>query len=394
MEFNPNYTNKALLRERAYNLRWAEVEDGVIPLTAADLDFPCAPQIVEAIKSYANPRYLNYGPAEGLPTLKDALSDFFYKKRNVKIHSKNILPVNSAAFGIYTICKAMLEKGDEAIVFDPVDFLFNYSIDSVEAVAVPFSIPPSYEEIDFSPLENLITNKTKLICLCNPINPTGKVFTKKELTSLANIANKHGLIILSDEIWSDIVFSPHAFTSIASLNEEVNNNTIIVTGFSKSYGIAGLRIGAILTNNDHLYAKIFKASLHQSTVNGVSVLSQVAATTALNECELWLSGFLEHLQKMRSISVNAINKVPGFSCIAPQGTYVAFANIKKTGLSSKEVYTLLLKSAKVAVVPGLKEWFGAEAEGYIRCSFATSEEILTNAFDRIYETISNHHLIK
>ncbi len=77
MEFNPNYTNKALLRERAYNLRWAEVEDGVIPLTAADLDFPCAPQIVEAIKSYANPRYLNYGPAEGLPTLKDALSDFF-----------------------------------------------------------------------------------------------------------------------------------------------------------------------------------------------------------------------------------------------------------------------------------------------------------------------------
>ena len=394
MDFNPNYINSTLLRERAYNLRWAEVEEGVIPLTSADLDFPCAPQIVEAIKSYANPRYLNYGPPAGLPMLKEAVSDFFYKKRNVTIAPKNILPVNSAAFGIYTVCKAFLQKGDEAIVFDPVDFLFNYSIESVGAIAVPFSIPPSYDEIDFSSLEMLITNKTKLICLCNPINPTGKVFTKKELISLANIANKYGILILSDEIWSDIVFPPHTFTSIASLNEEINNNTIIVTGFSKSYGIAGLRIGAILTNNDQLYAQIFKASLHQSTVNGVSVLSQVAATTALNDCELWLSEFLEHLQKMRTLSVNTINKIPGFSCIPPQGTYVAFIEIKNTGLTSKEMHALLLKKAKVAVVPGLKEWFGEGAEGYIRCSFATSAEILTEAFDRISKCVSTLHLME
>lgn len=364
-------------------MRWAELGKDIIPLTSADLDFPCAPQIVEAIKSYSNVGYFNYGPAEGLPVLKEALSDYMRNYRNVKIEAKNILPVNSAAFGIYNVCKALLNSGDEAIIFDPVDFLFRYAIENVGGVAVPFSIPVGSNDIDFSALEKLITNRTKLICLCNPLNPIGKVFTKKELFSLASVANKHGLIILSDEIWSDIVYSPNVFTSVASLDEEINNRTIVVTGLSKSYGLAGLRVGAVMTSNNILYQKILEASLHHSTINGVSTISQIAAATAINDCQGWLTQFLQHLTHMRTLCTEAINNIDGFSCIAPEGCYVSFVDIKQTGMSSEELHFYLLQEAKVAVVPGLKKWFGEGAEGYIRISFATSEDILMQAFSNI-----------
>lgn len=370
-------------------MRWAEVDKDVIPLTAADLDLPCAPQISKAIQEFAAKRCFNYGPAEGLPELKQAFAGYFQRKKDVCIAPENILPVDSAAFGIYLTCKTILNTGDEAIIFDPVDFLFRYSVEAAGATAVSFSIPPGTTKVDFSNLEKLITNKTKLICLCNPLNPTGKVFSKAELFQLASIADKHGVIILSDEIWSDIVFAPNTFSSIASLDEVISDNTIIITGLSKSYGLAGLRIGAIATSNNILFNRIRKNSLHHTTIHGVNTLSQVAATAALNECDEWLDNFVSHLEHMRSICVDSINSLDGFNCVAPEGCYVAFADIRNTGMSSKEMHRFLLNEAKVAVVPGLKEWFGPGAEGYIRFSFATSEEILKEAFIRISHSIEN-----
>ncbi len=385
--FNNGLVDLELLKSRAYNLRWATVPEGVIPLTAADPDFPCAPEIAEAIVRYTNGKYFSYGPPDGLPEFKLSMAGYFSHKRGIKADPGFIIPVDSAAFGIYITCKAFLQPGDEAIIFDPVDFLFKYSVEAVGATAVNFAIPQSDSTIDFAQLEPLITPRTKLICLCNPLNPTGKVFQPSELAQLGTIALKHGLVILSDEIWSDIVFKPFTFTSIASISEEIQQHTITVTGFSKSYGLAGLRIGAVMASNEIHFKKLMDASLHNSTIHGANTLSQVAATAALNECGYWLSAFIEHLQKMRDLCVAELNAIPGFSCVSPQGCYVAFADIRGTGKSSQDVATLLLDQAKVKVVPGLKEWFGAGAGGYIRLSFATSEEILLTAFDRIKKSL-------
>lgn len=378
--------NFELLKKRAYNLRWATVQEGVIPLTAADPDFPCAPEIADAISRFARDRYFCYAPPTGLPEFKDSMAAYFQRKRNIPASPAWIFPVDSAAFGIYITCKAFLLPGDEAIIFDPVDFLFRYSVESVGAAAV--SLPtPAGKAIDFEQLEKLITKNTKLLCLCNPLNPTGKVFTKAELRHLGDIALKHNLVILSDEIWSEIVFSPHTFTSIASLSEDIRNITVTVTGFSKSHGLAGLRIGAVMASNAQHYRKLIDVSLHQSTIHGANVISQVAATAALDQCDYWLADFISHLQKMRDLCVTQINDINGFSCIPPEGCYLIFADITGTKKSSKEIHELLLKAAKVAVVPGLKEWFGDAAEGYIRISFATSKEVLEDAFSRIRATI-------
>ncbi|MCC6369939.1 MAG: pyridoxal phosphate-dependent aminotransferase [Bacteroidia bacterium] len=387
--FEKTTVNLKILRERAYNLRWATVPEGVIPLTAADPDFPSAPQIAEAILNFTKERYLCYGPPDGLPYFKESVAKFFEEKRQLSCSPSLLFPVDSAAFGIYLICKAFLNKGDEAIIFDPVDFLFRYSVETLEATAVPFQIPAGSNVVDFEKLESLISKKTRMICLCNPLNPTGKVFTKAELMQLGEIAVKHNLIILSDEIWSDIIFAPHVYTSIASLGGDIAQHTVTVTGFSKSYGLAGLRIGAVLASNPEHYKKLIDASLHNSTIHGANVIGQIAAATALNHCQQWLGDFVAHLQQMKDLCVTELNSIQGVQCTAPEGCYVAFANITGTGKTSTQVHELLLNQAKVAVVPGLKQWFGEGAEGYIRLSFATSEEILKEALHRIKKTLNS-----
>jgi len=387
--FDKDTINLEILKKRAFNLRWATVPEGVIPLTAADPDFPSAPQIAEAIIRFTKDRYLSYGPPAGLPEFKESVARFFQEKRQIPANPEWLFPVDSAAFGIYLICKTFLKPGDEAIIFDPVDFLFRYSTETVGATAVTFPIPPGTDQLDFDHLNSLVTPRTKMLCLCNPLNPTGKVFTKTELLQLGEFACKHNLIILSDEIWSDIIFTPHVFTSIASLNEEIRQRTITVTGYSKSYGLAGLRIGTVMASNPEHYSMLFEASLHQSTIHGANTLSQIAAIAALDECDGYLQGFVSHLQDMRDLTVGLLNETNGFHCIAPEGCYVAFANITGTGKSSAEIREILFNEAKVAVVPGQKEWFGEGAEGYIRLCFSTTRPILEDALHRIKETINN-----
>jgi aspartate/methionine/tyrosine aminotransferase len=381
--FQNNQIDFQILQNRAYNLRWASVPNDVIPLTAADPDFKCAQVIQEAIENYTRGGYFSYAPAEGLPEFKEAASSFFESKRNLKIHPSQILPVDSAAYGIYLVCKSLLNSGDEAIIFDPVDFLFQYSIENLGARPERFSIPPGTEQVDFSNLEKLITKKTKLICLCNPLNPTGKVFKRDELELLGQIALKHNVIILSDEIWSDIVFEPNQFTSIASISEEIADHVITVSGFSKSYGLAGLRIGLVTTSNKDLFNLIFHKSLHQSTVHGVNSLGQIAAAAALNHAQDWLSDFVSHLHSMRDLVTSRINNIQGLKTRAPEGCYVSFVDITETGMTPEEFQKKMFEEAKVAVVPGLRQWFGPGADGYIRLSFATSSEILTEAINRI-----------
>jgi aspartate/methionine/tyrosine aminotransferase len=386
--FTQSSINLDILKKRAYNLRWATVPDGTIPFTAADPCFPCAPEIAVAIIRFAEERYFSYGPTDGLPEFKESVAAYFQNKRNIPAKPWHIFPVDSAAFGIYITCKAFMSAGDEAIIFDPVDFLFRYSIETLGFSAVPFQIPAGSAAVDFDRLEKLINRNTKMLCLCNPLNPTGKVFTEEELKHLGDISLKHNLVILSDEIWSDIVYTPNTFTSIASLSEEIRDKTVTISGFSKSYGLAGLRIGMVMVSNPEYYDKLFAASLHSSTVHGANIVSQVAATAALNECDYWLEAFKDHLQSMKNICVDELNSINGFKCYAPEGCYVAFADVKGTGKSSNEIHQILYEQAKVAVVPGLKEWFGEGAEGYIRLSFATSEEILREGLKRIKNTIN------
>lgn len=386
--FTDEQINMKALRQRAFNLRWATLPEDVIPLTAADPDFRCAPEIVEAINAYSAERTFAYGPAEGLPEFREVIAKTVGERKNIKTSPDLVLPVDSAAQGMFVIAKYCLQPGDEAIVFDPVDFLFKASVEAAGATAVLFPIDVATGKFDMQLLQSLVTPKTRMLCICNPHNPIGKVFTKEELEQLGQFAVEHDLWIMNDEIWSDIIFPHHPFTSMASLSPEITERTLTVYGFSKSFGLAGLRVGFIISPSAMVHEGIVETSLVKTTAFGVSTLSQVAAKAAFEKCWYWVDGFLQHLTVNKNYAVDRLNKMPGISCHHPQGCYLVFPDITSTKRASTFLTDLLLKEGKVAVVPGAEKWFGPGAEGHIRICIATSHSILKEGLDRIEHTLS------
>jgi len=389
--FDDDQVRLDLLRERAFNLRWATLPEDVIPLTAADPDFPIAPVIREAITAYTAGGVFSYGPADGLPSFREAAARVQRERRGVLDCSPDcILPTDSAASGMFVTARHALGPGDEAIIFDPVDFLFGACVESVGATAVRSRVDPKSRSFDLDGLADLVTDRTRMIAICNPHNPLGRVMTPDELRAIGELACERDLLILSDEVWGDIIHAPHRHTAIASLSPEISARTIGVYGFSKTFGLAGLRVGFLAAPNRAVRDRLLEVSRAPTTAYGVSTLSQVAAQAAYEHAWPWADQFLAHLLRMRDLAAKRLNAIDGIEAVAPEGTYVMFANIEGLGLGDQdEVAAWLLEHAKVAVVPGAPRWFGPGAAGHIRLTFCTSEAILTEALDRIAEALSS-----
>jgi aspartate/methionine/tyrosine aminotransferase len=380
--FQDSKVNLPALKAKAFNFRWAEVEEGVIPLTAADPDFPVAPEIVTALSEYMKDGYFSYTPHTGFPQFKEAIARNLNTYKKEGVDPNLVLPIDSAARGMAIIAESVLEKGDEVIVFDPVDFLFAESTVTAGGIPVLFPAKVVDDHIDLSKLESYITAKTRMICLCNPHNPLGMVYSREDLDLILSLASKYDLWIMNDEIWSDIVYGEKPFVSILSLGKERNKKTLSVFGFSKSYGIASLRVGCIYAQDETIFQVLVKHSHVLTTVGGITALSQVAGIACMDSCRYWIEAFLQHLTKNRDYAYERINAMPNVSCRKPQATYLMFVDITKTGLSSETVVERLKKEARIAFVPGTARFFGPGAEGYIRICFATSHEILCEALDR------------
>ena len=376
----------AVLRERAYNYRWATVDKGIIPLTAADPDFPVAEEITEAIREYIKPGILSYGPASGLPEFKEAIAHWYFITKNVEYKSNQVLPVDSAAVGLFLAAKTFLKKGDKALILEPVDFLFRKAIEYAGASVITSVLNKTTGEINREDIVSKLDKKVKAIFICNPNNPLGKTLSEKDLREIGRLAIQHNLWIISDEIWADICYND-SFRSIASLNEEIKNKTITISGLSKNFGLAGLRVGYVCVGNQRVYDKMFDASRFSSTAFGVSTLSQIAATAALSKGQPWLTAFLRHLENMRDYSLLRLDKMNFFELNAPDSTYLLFPEIKKNKLTSQELCAVLLKEAGVALVPGGKNWFEKSSERHIRICYSTSYNILKEAFDRMENTL-------
>ena len=384
--FSHSEIDTTQLKRKAYNYRWATVQPGVIPLTAADCDFPIAKPIRDAMTQYIQEGYMNYGPSKGLPGLRDAIA----KERDTT--SNCVFIANSAASAMFLVAEYCLSSGDEVLLMDPVDFLFQRAIEHAGGVVVRYSLKPptlSNEHWTFSvnDIIPLITVKTKMIAICNPHNPVGNVWTIREISDLCDIASGHNLILWSDEVWADISYVP--FTPSASIANRFGVKTFTVIGFSKGYGLAGLRIGAVISPTGSDTDVLSRISLAEDTAYGVSVLSQVAAQAALEKGSLWLSTFRQHVHTQCQYCVQRMNKIPHVFCTMPEGTFVCFANVSfylnKTGLDEVALASYLIKNFNVAVVPGAPTFFGPSAAGYIRISVATSKKILKEGLDRLSE---------
>src|SRR5215471_2268047 len=382
--FSDDAVRLDLLRERAFNLRWAQLPAGVIPLTAADPDFPVCPAIREQLAGYAAEGVLSYGPPEGLPRFREAVAGWMHATRQMECTPEMVFATDSAASAMAVVARAGLQPGDEVLMPAPVDFLLHHTVQRAGAVPVRVNVTRQTSAEEFiAGLEAARTPRTRMLWLCNPHNPLGVVYPREWLRAVAEWALGRGLRILSDEIWSDIVYEPYRHASVAALSPEIASRTVTVYGFSKNFALAGLRIGCVICSDPEWRKEIVTASDAESTVYGTSVLSQVAVIAALHDGREWLGQFIQHLKCQRDYVVQRLSHWPGVVVEPPQGTYVIFPKITSLEDDAERLCDRLRDQARVALVPGAPRWFGAGSAGHVRICFATSRGILQEAFDRM-----------
>ena len=376
-------TDSDFLNKNAFNMRWACVEEGHIPLTAADWDIQVSIAVSEAITAHLQFNSFPYGNNTGMDAFKKAIANHFNQRKNASVNPEEVLATNSAAKAIDDVYSFLLNKGDEILIADPVDFLL------AECARRKNVIIKRYQQrssgIDLAELDRLVTSNTKALVICNPHNPLGYVLSKKQLETLSNWANEKGILIISDEVWSDIVHKEESFTSIRA----VNSNAWIVYGLSKGFGLAGLRIGAIIAPSEEQADMLSERQGYARTLEGASTLSQIAATAGMEKGWAHTQEAVALFKKNLEHAVLAFNKTEFLNCEMPEGTFVLTVR-HPSSWNTEILCERLAKEGKVHVVPGLEKWFGPVAVGSFRISLATTPEIAAQGIERICNWINTY----
>jgi aminotransferase len=312
-----------------------------------------------------------------MPELRRELAKYLKKEYRLDYDPETELLITvGVSEGVDLATRAILDPGDEVIMADPgyVSYSSCVVLAGGKAVMVPTTQKNGFE-LSAGDIEKKITDKTKAILIGYPANPTGAVMSREKLEKIAAVAHRHGLIIISDEIYSSLVYGVE-HTCAATL-PRMKGSTILLGGFSKAYAMTGWRIGYAAANKDIISA-MFK--IHQYTIMCAPTTGQVAAIEALKAGDDSIAEMVADYNRRRRFMVNGLNKI-GLPCFEPKGAFYAFPSIKGTGLSSEDFAERLLIEEKVAVVPGSA--FGECGEGYIRCCYATSMEDIEEALKRM-----------
>ena len=341
----------------------------------------------EIIKQAANTALANgnvfYTSNYGTPELRQAIADKLKRDNGVDYKAEEILVTIGVGEGTYAAVAAFTEPGDEILVPDPVWLNYIHVPHFFGAVPVSYALKEENDyQIDLDQIESLITPKTKMLVINSPGNPTGVVQSRETLERLADIAKKHNLIVVSDEIYEKLVYGDAKHISIASL-PGMKERTITLNGFSKCYSMTGWRLGYVAAPVEFIKAMVL---VHQYINTCAPSFVQEAGITALEKAEPDVQEMVKEYQRRRDYAVSAINAIDGLSCKTPGGAFYIFVNIKSLNKTSAEVADYLLEHAKVAAVPGSA--FGPQGEGYIRLSYACSYERIVEAMERIQKAIA------
>jgi aspartate aminotransferase len=350
----------------------------IVHLEIGEPDFPSPPHVIESAKRALDEGWTHYGPPQGLPDLRDAIAAYISRTRAITVTGKHVCVVPGGKPIIFFPMLALLEPGDEVIYPDPGFPIYRSMIQFLGAKAVPV---PLVEErgfsFDLNILRDSLTPKTKMLILNSPENPTGGVIPAEDVRAIAAMVQDRDLVILSDEIYSRIYYTAEAPASIASLPGMLEK-TIILDGFSKTYAMTGWRLGYGVMP-EWLVDAVNKLMVNSNSC--AASFTQRAAIDALTGPQTEVEHMVRQFRQRRDAFCAALNEIPGFSCRPPAGAFYAFANVKATGIASRNLADLLLEEAGVACLNGGS--FGAHGEGYLRFSFANSIENLLEAAKRI-----------
>jgi len=349
----------------------------IIHLEIGSPDFPTPKHVVEAGKKALDDGFTKYGPTAGLLDFREALAAHVSKTRGVKVGADNICVVPGGKPIMFFTMMALLEEGDEVIYPDPSFPIYESLIHFLGAVAKPVPLIESRGfSFDLNVLKNQLSNKTKLVILNSPANPTGGVISKEDLKQIADMLRDRDLMILSDEIYTRIYYEeePASITNF----EGIIDKTIILDGFSKTYSMTGWRLGFGV-----MPLKLAEAVnlLMVNSNSCTATFTQKAGLAALQGPQDDVTTMVNEFRRRRDVIVKSLNEIPGFSCTTPAGAFYAFPNVTGTGMSSRDLAELLLNEAGVACLNGAA--FGKHGDGYLRFSYANSLENIQEAIRRI-----------
>ena len=356
--------------------------ENVIHLEIGRPDFDTPEKIKEAAYESLKEGHVFYTSNYGIPALRKEIAKWETEHHGVQYEADEVLVTVGVGEATYASMAAFLEDGDEVLVPNPVWLNYIHVPSSLGAVPVTYSLKEENNyQIDMEELESKITDRTKMIVIVNPSNPTGGVLSRETLEKLSQIAIKNDLLVVADEIYSQLVYDDTKHVSIASL-PGMKERTITLGGFSKAYSMTGWRLGYMCAPKGIIAACV---RVHQYTITCASSFVQEAAVTALRDCADDVEAMRQEYQRRKDYAVKALNEIDGISCNDPQGAFYIFVNVKSLGMSSMEVAEYFLEEAKVAMVPGSA--FGSEGEGYLRLSYACSYEDLQEAIRRIKDAV-------
>jgi len=349
----------------------------IIHLEIGEPDFDTPGNIVDAGCDALRKGFTHYGPSAGLMELREVIAQNVSETRRVNVSPDEVVVVPGGKPIIFFSILALAEDGDEAIYPNPGFPIYESMINYVGAKPVPIRLR---EELDFrldvDELADLITDRTKLIIVNSPQNPTGGVLEKNDIEAIARAIGDRDIMVLSDEIYSRLIFEGqhHSIMSLEGMKER----TILLDGFSKTYAMTGWRMGYGVMRVD-LATHISRLMTNSSSCT--ASFSQVAGIEALRGPQSSVDQMLNEFKKRRDVMVAGLNKIKGFSCQLPHGAFYVFPNITETGWPSKKLADAFLEDAGVAALSGTA--FGEFGEGYLRFSVANSIENIEKALDRI-----------
>ncbi|MBR4628333.1 MAG: aminotransferase class I/II-fold pyridoxal phosphate-dependent enzyme [Ruminococcus sp.] len=351
--------------------------EGVISLGVGEPDFSTPWVIRKAAINVLERKHIVYGPNKGLAPLRNAVSERIMKKHGVKYDpEKEIIVTVGGSEAIDLAIRGLVDPGDEVLVVEPCFVCYAPLVELSGGVAV--SVPTKLEnnfKLTVDDIKDKITDRTKLLILPFPNNPTGAVMTREDLEPIAELLRDTNIMVLSDEIYSELTYGIKHF-SIIEL-EGMRERTIYVNGFSKAYAMTGWRLGYV-SAPEPIITQI--AKIHQYGIMCSPYISQNAAVEALTNCDAEIAKMVDEYNVRRKFLVSEFNRL-GLTCFDPEGAFYVFPCISSTGLTSEEFCERLLFEEKVATVPGSA--FGASGEGHIRISYAYSLKHLMEAMKRI-----------
>jgi aspartate aminotransferase len=349
----------------------------IIHLELGEPDFHPAAPVVDAVRAAVASGRDRYVATRGIPPLRSAIADYLKRTRNLDIGAEQVLVAPGCKMALSLAMMALIEPGDEILYPDPSFPIYPSFTRGLGAKAVSYALREKNKfQPDLAEIAEKITPKTRMLIFNSPNNPTGTVFSDRTLKEIAELARKHDLWVIADEIYARILFSGE-YKSIWTL-PGMAERTVIIDGFSKSFAMTGWRLGYAVAQK-HIIDALDLLVLNTFTCT--AEFSQVAAIEALADSTNAVPAMVEEYRKRCSVFVEKLNKIPGFRCQPPDGAFYAWVNIEETGKSAEEVQKILLEEVGVAAIAGAA--FGAEGKNYVRFSLVSATHLLEESLERI-----------